>query len=108
MVEGVNNRDYAIAALHDGYESKITGDPKTQTGTLLSTDCQYHPDATDTNSAGCASKAESGSYGTGFNAGGGRVIAMEWTDQAIKVWSFPRSRLPKDIGTGKPEPSKWG
>ena len=39
---------------------------------------------------------------------------MEWDDEALKIWHFPRSDIPEDIvlagvmeGTG-PEPENWG
>jgi len=48
------------------------------------------------------------SYGTGFNAIGGGVYAMQWTSDYIRVWFFPRGSVPADITTGTPNPSAWG
>ena len=33
---------------------------------------------------------------------------MEWTDEAISVWFFPRGSVPSDISSGSPKPQYWG
>lgn len=59
--------------------------------------------------AGCAYMSDDNtSYGAGFNTVGGGVYATEWTDQAISIWFFPRSKIPADITSEKPDTSKWG
>ncbi|TQV99653.1 hypothetical protein V2A60_005109 [Cordyceps javanica] len=57
---------------------------------------------------GCSQQTDNQNYGDGFNANGGGVYAMEWTDLRISVWFFPRCRIPKDITSGSPQPSSWG
>ncbi|KAI9781699.1 MAG: hypothetical protein M1816_002223 [Peltula sp. TS41687] len=47
------------------------------------------------------------SYGTIFNRGGGGVYAMEWTSQRIAVWFWPRDRVPWDVQSPQPDPSRW-
>jgi len=49
-----------------------------------------------------------GNYGAPFNAGGGGVYALEWTDDYIQAFYFPRNSIPVDIQNGKPDPSTWG
>ena len=59
------------------------------------------------------------SYGDAFNAEGGGVYAMEWDEEALRIWHFPRSAIPIDItlagavpGSSTmspgPDPESWG
>lgn len=36
------------------------------------------------------------------------MYATEWTSSAISIWFFPRSAIPGDIASGKPNPASWG
>jgi len=62
---------------------------------------------------GCGFRAGvSGTFGDSFNnnPGGGGVYAMEWIPNnqgGIKVWSFPRNKIPADILAGTPDPTGW-
>lgn len=75
------------------------------TGTTLGTNCSintnsgcnYAPPASDTTS-----------YGDDFNAVGGGVYAMQWTDDSIQVWHFSRGQIPLDIIDKAPTPLAWG
>ena len=99
-----------MSALHTGYESTITGDSDTMTGELLTTDCDYNSPTDASNPTGCGVyDVRTDTYGTGFNTNG-RIVAMEWTDDAIKVWSWSRGSEPSDIQSGSPLPgsSAWG
>jgi len=49
-----------------------------------------------------------GAYGMAFNGGGGGAYAMEWTEEAIKIWNWAETDIPANIGQGKPDPSTWG
>jgi hypothetical protein len=46
------------------------------------------------------------SYG-GPNFRGG-VYAMQWKEEYIKIWFFPRGEEPVDSVTGRPAPHRWG
>ena len=50
------------------------------------------------------------SFGAGFNAVGGGVVATEVTAKAISIWFWNRGKVPADLDGGKerPDPSKWG
>lgn len=48
------------------------------------------------------------SYGDGFNAADGGVYAMDWDEDFISIWHFPRDGIPKDIEAKKPNPKRWG
>lgn len=49
-----------------------------------------------------------GSYGTTFNNGNGGVYATVLESNALRIYWFPRSRIPADITAGNPDPSRWG
>ncbi len=58
---------------------------------------------------GCGMTASApNSYGTGFNDARGGVYATLLEDQAIRIWHWPRHRIPRDIAAGRPNPAAWG
>jgi len=75
--------------------------------------------------AGCGVTGSGATYGPGFNQGGGGVMAVEWRDEGIRMWQWPRAAVPADVamagagggnppsngtssGGGGPDPSSWG
>ncbi|KAK7744833.1 hypothetical protein SLS62_009995 [Diatrype stigma] len=56
--------------------------------------------------------SDTSSYGNTFNAEGGGVYALEWDNEELKIWHFPRSAIPDDIvyagSSASPEPETWG
>ncbi|EEY18309.1 mixed-linked glucanase [Verticillium alfalfae VaMs.102] len=63
------------------------------------------------NNAGCGYAADplnQASYGDAFNAVGGGVYAMEWTEDDIKIWHWSRQNIPADIINKRPTPETWG
>ncbi|KAF5381459.1 hypothetical protein D9757_009062 [Collybiopsis confluens] len=49
------------------------------------------------------------SFGNGFNTNKGGVMAQLWDPaDGIRVWFFPRNKIPGDVSSGKPAPSGWG
>jgi hypothetical protein len=58
-------------------------------------------------SDGCGNTGPSGSFGDAFNSIGGGVYATEIKSSSLKIWFFPRSSIPADITSGKPNPSGW-
>ncbi|KAF2146424.1 glycoside hydrolase family 16 protein [Aplosporella prunicola CBS 121167] len=96
IIEGVhtNTLNTNQAYTSDGCSVAGTG----QTGVADDLNC----------SDGCGSTAGSyGSYGGDFNTDGG-VYAMEWTSSFIRVWFFPRGRIPPTITTAAPDPAEFG
>ncbi|KAK2019426.1 endo-beta-glucanase [Colletotrichum eremochloae] len=75
-----------------------------QTGKMLHADCK---NSTNGN-AGCGVEGPASTYGTAFNNGGGGYMAMEWRDEGIRVWQFPRGSVPPDVTGEAPDPSGWG
>lgn len=64
-----------------------------------------------TNNAGCnylPPASHTHTYGDTFNAVGGGVYALDWTSEAIRIWHWPRQRIPADIVAKRPDPSGWG
>ncbi|KAE9546858.1 hypothetical protein FO519_009930, partial [Halicephalobus sp. NKZ332] len=47
-------------------------------------------------------------YNSSVNAVGGGVHVTEWTNDTIRAWFFPRSNIPSDITSGRPNPGSWG
>lgn len=43
-----------------------------------------------------------------MNSIGGGVYAMDWREEGIRIWFFPRMAVPVDIRNGNPTPSGWG
>ncbi|KAK4128207.1 glycoside hydrolase family 16 protein [Parathielavia appendiculata] len=69
--------------LHTGPGCSVTN-AGSLPGTKLSPNCQGNEGCTQHN------PGVSNNYGAGFNAAGGGVYALEWTDASIKVWFFSR------------------
>jgi len=57
---------------------------------------------------GCSINGLSNSYGAPFNANGGGVYATEWNSTLIRMYYFPRGRIPGDIQSKSPNPDTWG
>lgn len=49
-----------------------------------------------------------GNYGNAFNAAGGGVYALLWSNSQITVWQWTAGNVPGDIASGAPNPSGWG
>ncbi|KAL8405174.1 hypothetical protein RB594_009900 [Gaeumannomyces avenae] len=82
-------------------------------GPELRKDCDLHAGANcegGDNPAGCGVDGAASSFGSGFNSNNGGVYATLLDSSGIKIWFFPRSRIPSDIASGRPIPSvaQWG
>lgn len=103
IVEGVHYQSKNWMTLHTS--AGCTVSTQTQKGSLTSKQC----DGSQNQNMGCVVQGSgTGTYGSGFNGGGGGVYATEWTKDYIKIWQFPRSGIPSDIQSGKPNPANWG
>lgn len=74
-----------------------------ETGKAIHSSCVNSTNA----NAGCGVHGHSESYGAGFNAAGGGVMAMELRSAGIRIWQFGRGAIPSDISSGSPDPSTW-
>ncbi|KAI2625871.1 concanavalin A-like lectin/glucanase domain-containing protein [Hypoxylon sp. NC1633] len=54
---------------------------------------------------GCSAIEQTTTFGSAF----GGILAMEWTQDHVKIWNWPRHAAPSDVLSGKPHPSfLWG
>lgn len=102
IIEGANTASYNLMSAHTSADCVLpsagfTGIEQYLDCSDLTYGCNFVPPTTDTSS-----------YGTGFNAVGGGVYALQWTDDAISIWHFPRTGIPQDILDKQPDPSGWG
>ena len=104
ILEGVNAAANNSMTLHTNAGCSIQ--KSGFSGTLTTADCDVNDPAQSKN-AGCQIQDPSPqSYGQAFNEQGGAVVATEVTSQGIKIWSFPRNKVPANIGN--PDPTTWG
>lgn len=101
IIEGVNLQDHNEIVMHTAGTCSITDSG--MTGVVNATGC-----GEDLGTVGCVIEGHEGSYGTSFNKQGGGVYAMEWTEEHVKIWFFPRSKVPDSITSGKPDVSQFG
>ncbi|KAJ5739997.1 Concanavalin A-like lectin/glucanase subgroup [Penicillium manginii] len=101
IIEGVNLQDHNEIVMHTAGTCSITDTG--MTGSVNATGC-----GEDLGTVGCVIEGQEGSYGTSFNKQGGGVYAMEWTDKHVKIWFFPRSKIPASITSGSPDVTQFG
>jgi hypothetical protein len=101
IIEGVNLQDHNEIVMHTAGTCSLTDTD--MTGTVNATGC-----GEDLGTVGCVIEGHKGSYGTSFNGQGGGVYAMEWTNDYLKIWYFPRSSIPASITSGKPDVTQFG
>ncbi|KAI0386622.1 glycoside hydrolase family 16 protein [Hypomontagnella monticulosa] len=87
---------------------KVVGDcslvKDDMTATIDSPNCYDFADG-QANYQGCSASEYSSTFGSPL----GGIFAMEWTDDFLKIWDWPRLLAPADVLKGKPEPSTlWG
>lgn len=87
--------------------SPFTGQWGTGTNGQPATNC-YVNAPNEASNQGCGIIGAQNSYGAGFNGGGGGVYALEWTNNYIQSFYFPRNNIPKDISSDVPNPGSWG
>lgn len=105
ILEGYNDGTYNYMSLHTNQQPCTFQSPANlQQGTPN----EENYDCNLENGAGCSVQAPEASYGDPFNANGGGVYAMQWTSSFIKIFFFPRNKIPADIKSGNPDPTKWG
>ncbi|KAL8822241.1 MAG: hypothetical protein Q9191_007019 [Dirinaria sp. TL-2023a] len=106
ILEGVNEANNNSITLHTNAGCAIQGSSGFS-GKVMTPNCDVNDPAQSKN-AGCqVQNPSTQSYGAGFNAVNGGVVATEVTSQGIKVWFWPRSTIPSDIESGNPNPAGW-
>lgn len=101
----------AVNAATDGNQMTLhttddcwMGVKRIMSGSVLEQNCY---NATNEN-AGCGVSGDTDSYGTAYNDNEGGIMAVEWRDEGIRMWSFGRASIPDDITNQSPDPSTWG
>jgi hypothetical protein len=104
VIEGVNDQSTDSITLHTAAGCTVSNANSLAGTVTLETNCN------DNNAnTGCGvSTSSTAGYGTGFNAIGGGVYAMQWASSGIYVWFFERGSIPGDISDGSPDTSGWG
>ncbi|KAK4104900.1 glycoside hydrolase family 16 protein [Parathielavia hyrcaniae] len=111
IMEAVNEAPSGnLVALHTTDGCTMSDVRREMSGTAGQGDCH---NATNSNT-GCTVTGGPGTYGPEFNAGGGGIVALEWRDEGIRSWIFPRNiqsgltALPASAADPAPDPSTWG
>lgn len=108
IIEGINDQANNSITLHTGAGCSINSTTQSSSGLRQSTDCDINSPNQPKN-VGCSfTDMDAASYGTGFNAAGGGVYAMEWTSSVIQTWFWKQGFAPADIAAGAPVPGTWG
>lgn len=111
IMEWVNDLTYNAMTLHTAPGCSVDRTPAQYQGQLNATNCNDSE-----GHLGCSIHASptipyNGSRlataGPAFNAQGGGVYVLEWTLTGVSVWLFPRSQIPPDLASEKPNPSTW-
>ncbi|KAJ5513730.1 Concanavalin A-like lectin/glucanases superfamily [Penicillium fimorum] len=101
IIEGVNMQDYNKIVMHTAGTCSLTD--ADMTGSVNATGC-----GEDLGTVGCIVEGHQGSYGTPFNKQNGGVYTLQWTDESLKIWYFPRNSIPPSITNGKPDVTQFG
>lgn len=101
ILEGVNLQEHNEVVMHTSGTCSIKDEG--MTGVVNATGC-----GEELGPVGCVIEGHKGSYGTPFNKQGGGVYAMEWTEEHLKIWFFPRHSIPSSISEGKPDVTEFG
>jgi len=113
IIEGVNTHTVDATTLHTNNGCNMakesaaifSGTWAKGTNGAPATNCYVNAPGQAGNQ-GCGITGLAGSYGAPFNSAGGGVFATEWNNTLIRMYFWPRSRIPADIKT--PDPSSWG
>ncbi|KAK3362752.1 glycoside hydrolase family 16 protein [Lasiosphaeria hispida] len=106
ILEGVNTQANNSITLHTSGNCRMTNKGSLASTKLSNADCFGN--------LGCKQDtAVANTYGAGFNAAGGGVYALEWTDDTISVWFFTRgsslaTRLSRDANNSVSDTSSFG
>lgn len=104
IIEGVNGDTTDTVTLHTAAGCTVSNTNSAPGTTTLESDCS----AGNSNTGCGVSTTNTNAYGSGFNAAGGGVYAMQWATTGIYVWFFPRGQIPGDITSGSPNVPGWG
>ncbi|GAA6034149.1 hypothetical protein JCM8097_000720, partial [Rhodosporidiobolus ruineniae] len=104
VLEGVSSRAYNEETIHTiSGCSRNTAIPITGTWSGKTSSCAT------TDGSGCTvTDSDPASFGSGFNAAGGGVFAVQIAETGISIWRWKRANVPADVVVGSPRPQSWG
>ncbi|KAF8308406.1 hypothetical protein DL93DRAFT_2063974 [Clavulina sp. PMI_390] len=117
IFEGINlntQNQYTAHTAANCHINQSPSDPSfavsTSSSFMARDDCGPSPD-----NAGCEFIDQNNhgpSFGEGLNGAGGAVLVMEWKDEGIRIWNFPRYQVPSDLNpsfgfAASPNPDRW-
>ncbi|GAA5898049.1 hypothetical protein JCM6882_003315 [Rhodosporidiobolus microsporus] len=106
VLETVNLRSYNSMTLHT--VSGCARNPNAEmTGTWAYSSSRVSCDA-EIGSSCAAQDPGPDAVGTGFNAAGGGVFAVQIAETGISIWRWNRANIPADVVAGEPRPQSWG
>jgi len=112
IIEGVNTmtNDHTTLHTNDGCDmshesTSLFSGTWAKDGNTIASNCYVKAPGQSANQ-GCSITAGQNSYGAPLNANGGGVYVTEWNSTLIRMWFFPRDRIPGDIKN--PNPDGWG
>ena len=110
IIEGVNDMAGNAPYLHTGPGCNLTN--MNPAASSSNKNLGWDPKSSDdcnagSGSMGCGFGRVSGGFGKALNQENGGVYAMEWTENDIRVWYFPRNSIPQDIKADTPNPMSW-
>ncbi|TGO29938.1 hypothetical protein BPAE_0009g00340 [Botrytis paeoniae] len=104
IIEGVNLGTTNTITLHTAAGCTVSNSNSQSGTTTITSNCNQ-----DNAGTGCGvATSNTQNYGTGFNAIGGGVYAMQWASTGIYVWFWPRGSIPADITAKDIDVSSWG
>ncbi|KAJ5034719.1 hypothetical protein NUH16_006162 [Penicillium rubens] len=101
IIEGVNLQEHNEIVMHTAGTCSLTDTD--MTGSVNATGCGL-----DLGPVGCKIEGQEGSFGTPFNKKKGGVYSLQWTDEFLKIWYFPRNSIPASITNGEPDVTQFG
>jgi len=105
IIEGVNTDSAVHTTLHTNAGCDMSHESAPMSGSWASKNCDVKAPGQSANQ-GCSINGQGNSYGAPFNANGGGVYVTEWNSTLIRMFYFPRNRIPADIKS--PNPDSWG
>lgn len=106
ILENVNdatNNKYTLHSTSGIKTSNYTG--RAQTGRLDTANCDVNaPDQPKNTGCSISDAPSVNSYGNIFNDNGGGIYATLIDSDGVRIWFFPRDKVPSDITNGTPNP----